>query len=430
MNNAEADQLSHLYQDRAWNDHKRYLKDPTLTAGDKDQEMSVSICEKAFGKSSSETIYKLATLALIYSDMNLKDKSDDIFNRIVSEVGSDPKFSEAGWFVYAMLCRAEASRHDYDAASKAFERGRSLTADATKIDRISEEFVEGLQQGNPSIETDLKTVSTLLKNENFDELDKLSEKFVSEKTSRGDGRWLSDVFFDTLRKGKTDESQINQYLASFKKWLDKKPKSFTARIALANCYADYAWFARGVGWSDTVSSKGWQLMASRLREARSILDEDPSLKDSCPQVFATYSQIALGQGQQLFEREDYDKLLAQCQKSWPSYKLLDLRTCYYLLPRWYGGEHDWEIFAKQRADVIGGAKGNELYAQMIWDNSRYYKNDLFEKCSQLEWNRIKAGFSQIFLEYPNDGYARAAFVRLAIQAKDLASIPKVLSEEK
>jgi hypothetical protein len=64
----------------------------------------------------------------------------------------------------------------------------------------------------------------------------------------------------------------------------------------------------------------------------------------------------------------------------------------YLLPRWYGRDGEWERFADDSTQTIGGKEGSALYSHIVWEMSRHHRiNDFFEH-NRVSWPRIRQGY--------------------------------------
>ena len=92
------------------------------------------------------------------------------------------------------------------------------------------------------------------------------------------------------------ENDWQALLAELQQWVNQKPKSVTAHIALASAYMDYAWLARGSGYADTVSSSGWNQFDSRVAKANQLLDDADALvsKTGLPQHSSASRRRELG----------------------------------------------------------------------------------------------------------------------------------------
>jgi hypothetical protein len=89
----------------------------------------------------------------------------------------------------------------------------------------------------------------------------------------------------------------------------------------------------------------------------------------------------------------------------------------FLQTEWYGETDDVKKYIEKRSNTIGGAQGDKLYAQLVWSLFDDDKEVSFED-NEYSWKRVKAGFQQIFKEYPKEMEARIAYLRLALETDD------------
>lgn len=410
----EADLLTHAYQDRSWEAHKRYLKDKTQPSGVEDQEQSVAIAEKWFGKDHEQTVYKLPSLALIYSDIGQRDKSRQIMDRAIAATKL-PSAKECTWFVCAMGSRIKAAERDYNGSLDFFLKGREAATNREQKSRVWEEFKLGLEQGHKEPASPNAQVLAIFKKGQFEQLDRLAEELRRDETPLADGRWALDEFYSELEnKDDSYESDYTQRIYEIKKWIAKYPKSPTAKVALAECYTDYAWLARGSGYADSVTDEGWKHFSTRIDDALQALRADPDIRKKDPHSFKCYATVALAQG---WDTSKYKELLNDAHHKFPKYYDIDRSALFYFLPRWHGADGDVEKYIAARADSVKGPKGDELYAQLVWTIYRYLDN-LFAKDSLISWPRTKAGFHQIFKDFPDNVNARTIYIDFALKAND------------
>jgi hypothetical protein len=191
---------------------------------------------------------------------------------------------------------------------------------------------------------------------------------------------LSDPYPDNVHSTDSDWQTL---LANLQRWVNTKPNSVTARIALAWAYTDYAWAARGHGYSSTVSDSGWQQFDERAANARRTLDEADALPTKCPEWFVAMLDVAQMQGWGVDEaRALYQKAVA----FEPDYYYYERVFANLLLPQWFGEEGDVERFAEQAADQRGGDRGDALYFQIA--------SKVICGCSsqpKMSWPRIVKG---------------------------------------
>src|SRR4030081_2540551 len=146
-----------------------------------------------------------------------------------------------------------------------------------------------------------ETALQMVKDKKYAELDCFADRVRSGKERLPDGRWKLDVFYSGLASPviypvHATEEDWNVHLKELGKWTLAKPKSITARVALAEALIGYAWYARGNGLADTVSNSGWKLFDDRVAEAKQILESAWKLPVKCPEWYAVMQTVALAQG--------------------------------------------------------------------------------------------------------------------------------------
>ncbi len=133
-----------------------------------------------------------------------------------------------------------------------------------------------------------ETIAGLLEEREFKQLDCLADRLRSSKERFPGGGWKLHVLYEGLENPvqypqHPTEKDWNVLLRRLKQWAAVRPRSLTARVALASVYVDYAWYARGNGYSDTVSASGSKLFGERTAEARRILERASVLPTKCPE---------------------------------------------------------------------------------------------------------------------------------------------------
>lgn len=258
--------------------------------------------------------------------------------------------------------------------------------------KISEEDAAGL---NGDAATDVHATSDysdaarrLLMEGEFDQLDCLAAGVRSRKEKFSGGVWKIHTLYSGLSDPQPEsvhptESDWQSLLANLQRWVDAKPNSVTGRIALAAAYTNYAWVARGSGYSDSVSSNGWQEFSDRMAKARQLLEQADTLSTKCPEWYVAMLDVAQGQGWDLNEiRALYQKAAA----FEPGYYYYDRQFASFLQPKWFGEEGDTERFAEEVADQTGGDRGDALYFQIA--------SEVICGCSdqpKFSWQRIVKG---------------------------------------
>src|SRR6266403_5606744 len=98
--------------------------------------------------------------------------------------------------------------------------------------------------------------------------------------------------------------------------MQPKPRSITAYVAQADFLTDYAWHARGTGYSNKVTKEGWRLFAERLAKARESLEKSMNFEPKCPMWWRVCITLARGQG---WSRDDFEKLFQAAKAFEPQF---------------------------------------------------------------------------------------------------------------
>ena len=210
------------------------------------------------------------------------------------------------------------------------------------------------------------TIAHILKEEKFDQLDCLADRARSGKERLPGGIWKIHILYagldlpvqSPMHATHEDWSALLQRL---QRWETTRPKSISARVALASAYINYAWDARGNGMSGTVSGSGWKAFAERTAEAKRILDEASTLPAKCPEWYSAMQNVAQNQGWDVAQaRAIYDEAV----KFEPGYYYYARYLASYLLPKWAGEQGDAEKFIQEASDRVGGDQGDILYFEI------------------------------------------------------------------
>jgi tetratricopeptide (TPR) repeat protein len=256
-------------------------------------------------------------------------------------------------------------------------------------------------------------VVPMLKAKQFAELDKLEDDMLASKRILASGvcnfqavyiamEDLNESNFDVDWKARID--LLNE-------WIKTRPDSATAKIALAVLYTDYAWKARGSGWSNTVSEEGWKLFGERLDQAINILNQ---IKDKPAEWYMPAQACGLGQG---WPKDRYNAIVAECQSHYPDFDPVIFKKCYWLQPRWHGAEGEAESYLAAEANKRKGAAADILYARAAWGLDSTLDNIMNQ--SRLSWLRVKAGMKDVIKEYPKSLVSKGELSILALEATDL-----------
>ena len=270
------------------------------------------------------------------------------------------------------------------------------------------------------------TVSRMLKEEKFETLDCLADRTRSNKERFPGGTWKLHELYKGLYEPvqypvthPTDDDW-DELLRQLRHWVALRPKSVTARIALASAYIGYAKDARGEGDASTVSEGGWKLFRERTAAAERILKEASTLHTKCPEWYIAMQGVARNQNWDAARKR---KLFEKAYKFDPGYYYSAGMFASDLLPKQGGKPGDTETFLQQLADHIGGDRGDIFYYQVA------NTPGLLCNCDEdphLSWQRIKRGFEASEKQY---GISLLNLNRLAFLAAHYGRLDPIFAEK-
>lgn len=219
---------------------------------------------------------------------------------------------------------------------------------------------------------------------------------VREKKDRLPGgsfklRALYKALIEPPQAANASDGEWQDLIASLERWIKQNPHSITPRVALAHALKDYAWKARGGGYSGTVSEAAANAFQERLVRASKVLQEASSLDERCPEWYLAALWVGIGQG---WERADLDRMFQAGIEIDPHYYYLYQAKATYLLPRWYGEEGESEKFAEASAFKVGGHEGDIIFFT-IYSQLLSMHNLTFMNTRQQARPRILEGFRSL-----------------------------------
>jgi hypothetical protein len=262
----------------------------------------------------------------------------------------------------------------------------------------------------------------LFQAKDYDGLDAYARKLRNSKECYDGGAWkFYFVYCGLDLSEKASDAEWSTHFAALQDWINARPDSITARVAMANELVNYAWKARGDDWAENVTAEGWKLFNQRLNQAVQVLNEAKPLKEQCPYWWSVMLGADLGLP---IDRSQYDATFEEATRTWPEYKPYYYRRAYYLLPRWNGTEGEWEDDLEKSANRTGGEEGDLLYARVVWcmHQSHVFTNIFTE--SKLSWSRVDKGFDTMEKQFPNSLAAESEHAYLAVLARDAKAARK------
>lgn len=261
----------------------------------------------------------------------------------------------------------------------------------------------------------IHSIQSSLIEEKFDDLDRMAEQYRRDKSRLPGGDWRLHVFYVALDAPQLSDQDSREHLAHLERWMQQRPASITARVALATSLSRWAWVARGTGYASTVSAERWRLFKERIKQSETVLEEAGKLSATCPQWYSELMKVGLAQN---WDDARMKEVFEQGVQAEPDYFYLYRQYANYLLPKWDGHPGDASAFAKTSADRLGGDAGDMLYFQIATVLIRH-GDDSFP-VHEMNWERIQHGYRALSTQY---GTSKRTVNQLAFMAYRFKDAP-------
>lgn len=284
----------------------------------------------------------------------------------------------------------------------------SATVEDQEILQAAREYGKGhgglLQPGStekPTEDSDLyhAHIRALLAAEDFAQLEREAELNRTEKRRVLGGSWKVNSFFEGLGypavPDKRKEEDFDVYETLVKKWVAAYPQSSAAQLTLAEVYYARAWFLRGSGMGNTVSSSQWRGFERYVNETEATLLQTAKLKQRDPRWFEMAIELATIHG---WERAESDELLRLATTFEPSYYHYYRDYARYLNVNWNGQPGDIRAFAEVTAKKLAEPDASMNYFFIMSANACYC-GDNVEELVQADYLRLREGYRNIVSLY-------------------------------
>jgi hypothetical protein len=238
-------------------------------------------------------------------------------------------------------------------------------------------------------------VRSLLAEGNYAELESIAQTNRSERGRFLAGNWRNNDFFNAVTWCDNDpdarEADYQHQFEKLKKWQSARPESAAARIALAKLYTDYADFARGSGYADSVSDKQWQQYHTRTALAKEALLGAARLQQRDPHWYSVMQGVAHNES---WDKGNARELLDQAIAFEPDYFHFYRNYATYLLPQWYGDPGELQTFAEEVAAKHPEPAGSIFYFQIMASLACYCRQET-EQLKNADWPKLQAGYTNL-----------------------------------
>jgi hypothetical protein len=253
----------------------------------------------------------------------------------------------------------------------------------------------------------------------FQSLESQAQDLRSNKSRFENGRWKLHAFYTAFGDYEKigDDKSYSDLIGQLEKWAAGQPDSITPRLALVEAYHGYAWIARGSGTAKQITDQGEQLMAERVGKGFAWLREAQKLQDKAkdPAFYAITLHSFLGAN---VDRKIYESVFETGIQNAADYSALYEYKAYYLLPRWYGQEGEWETFARKMMQHTDIPNSEEIFARCaLYLRDLGYFYDEFS-ASDDSWEDLKSSFHAIGKNYPDSLETKSILCLISIKLCD------------
>jgi hypothetical protein len=211
-----------------------------------------------------------------------------------------------------------------------------------------------------------------------------------------------------------DEVLYLRFLKQTRAWRQAYPASITAPVAEAELLIGYAWLARGSGYANTVTERGWERFRERLGRAHTLLDQAATLPQRCPGWFLAAQKLAVGEE---WSNAESERLFREAKAADPTCEVFyDLRA-WALAPKWQGLPGDWEKFLEDAVSDLDPPEARRIYAYVVQKKSLNYGNVFRD--TRADWERTRLGYDEMLGRWPESLELRSQAALLALDAGDL-----------
>ena len=242
-------------------------------------------------------------------------------------------------------------------------------------------------------------VGHLLETEQFAVLDFLAANLRRKQSRFRSGDWRLEHFYVGLERGSktVNTAETTHYLPTIEAWLDERPNSLPARIALARAHQKRAWEFRGTGFASAVPEKAWPKFRKHLNKALDLLQSAKATSVDDPQFYRLWIDIARASGAPKKEQ------IALCKKGIeiePQYHPLYYAVVFTLLPKWGGSAEEIAKFAMAARQHVGEELHAEFYARMAAYAAESTTDKDFFHRFLFSWQLLDQGQRDIERRYP------------------------------
>jgi Domain of unknown function (DUF4034) len=261
----------------------------------------------------------------------------------------------------------------------------------------------------------------------FGQLEKIAHQVRVDRSRLSGGVWKLYGFYEGVSKppagNRSTDAEWKAHIDDLEKWVAASPQSASARIALAQGYIYYAWFARGEGYANSVSDNSWYLFNERISLAKATLVDAAHLKEECPYWYEAMQVVAYAQG---WNKQQARELFNQATAFEPTYYHYYREYANYLLPKWYGEEGETQALAEEVSSHLPEPDSSMVYFEIASLRACQCDSER-DSLEGVSWPKIKQGYAEMTRLYGTSNLKANRFAYVSFVADDHASAQSAFS---
>ncbi len=211
-------------------------------------------------------------------------------------------------------------------------------------------------------------VEQMLMDGRTDELDAIADEYRVSRVRTHGGWWALQVYYEWLTPfaGSNcgcgpDISKVafDDKRKALEAWLERRPRSLTARVALGNLWRLRAWQLRGGAGAEGTSETAWQGFRESMARADGLLAAVEETAD--PMIYFIEMDTVVASDD---PRASLQSLYIHATAAFPTFPAYATQYYYYMLERWFGQPGQAAAFAASLLTTPGGDQGAIEYVSV------------------------------------------------------------------
>jgi hypothetical protein len=254
-----------------------------------------------------------------------------------------------------------------------------------------------------------------LQSKNFAGLDRAIKKWNDPTLRTVDGNWRLEGLIKIFKLIGMQDRWESVY-SNIQEWKEHSPGKPGPAIIESLYWHDYAWHARGGGFSSKVTEIGRKLFKERLATAEKVLLDSKEYASGNPLWHYQYINVALGLG---WDKSRILSLFAEAANKSPGFYQTYFATARSMSPVWGGSYELMDKVAKSSVELTRENEGDMVYTRVYQKIDKLITQQAdFFKDTMVDWVLMREGFEQLIIAYPYSTWHLSSYASFACRAGD------------